>query len=129
MPGGIPAMTDGGKRVRMRFQTVSPNGDVAHWASNDLELTPQQQDDLKDQAWGIERYHRGLKQCCGVEKCQARKAAAQRGHIGMAIQAFVRLEVHRLRSGVSWYEAVADIVRSAIRQYLAQSLYSLNPTA
>ena len=47
----------------------------------------------------------------------------------MAIQAFVRLEVHRLRSGVSWYETVADIVRSAIRHYLSQPLYSLNPTA
>ena len=59
--------------------------------------------------------HRRLKQCCGVEKCQAREAQSQRNHIGMAIQTLLRLEVHRLRSGISWYEAVADIVRSAIR--------------
>lgn len=125
-----------GREVHLRgygfikvFRTVSPNGDVEHWATNDLDLLPEQREALKDQAWGIERYHRGLKQCCGVDKCQARKAASQRSHIGMAIQAFVRLEVHRLKSGISWYEAVASIVRSAIRQYLAQPRYSLNPTA
>ena len=111
------------------FRTVSPNGDVEHWATNDLGMAPQQQESLKDQAWGIESYHRRLKQCYGAEKCQARKAQSQRSHIGMAIQAFVRLEVHRLRSGVSWYETVAAIVRSAIRHYLSQPLYSLNPTA
>ena len=92
-------------------------------------MAPQEQESLKDQAWGIESYHRGLKQCCGVEWRQAREAQSQRSHIGMAIQAFVRLEVHRLRSGVSWHETVADIVRSAIRHYLSQPLYSLNPTA
>lgn len=125
-----------GREVHLRgygfvkvFRTDSPNGDVEHWATNDLAMTPQEQDALKGQAWGIESYHRGLKQCCGVEKCQARKAESQRNHIGMAIQAFLRLEVHRLRSGISWYEAVADIVRSAIRQYLAQPLYPLNSTA
>ena len=111
------------------FRTVSPNGDVEHWATNDLDLSPEQREALKDQAWGIERYHRGLKQCCGVEKCPARKAASQRSHIGMAIQAFLRLEVHRLATGISWYEATVDIIRSAIQQYLAQPLYSLNPTA
>ena len=94
-----------------------------------MSLTRQQQAALKDRAWGIETCHGGLKQCCGVEKCQARKAEAQRGHIGLAIRAFVRLEVHRWRSGVSWREAVAGVVPDAIRQYLAQLLYSLYPTA
>ena len=125
-----------GREVHLRgygwvkeFRTVSPNGNVEHWATNDPGMAPKQQKTLKDHGWGIETYHRGLKQCCGVERCQARKAQSQRSHIGMAIQAFVRLEVHRLRSGVSWYETVAGIVRSAIRHYLSQPLYSLNPTA
>ena len=127
-PGGREAHLRGYGFIKV-FRTVSPNGDVEHWATNDLGMTPQQREALKDQAWGIETYHRGLKQCCGVERCQARKAESQRSHIGMAVRAFVRLEVHRLQSGISWYEAVASIVRSAIRQYLAQPRYSLNPTA
>ena len=130
--GGLPA----GRAVHLRgygfvkvFRTVSPNGDVAHWATNDLDLLPEQREALQDQAWGIEQYHRGLKQRCGVEKCQARKAEAQRNHIRMAIQACLRPEVHRLATGIGWYEATADIVRWAIQQYPAQPRYSLNSTA
>ncbi len=46
---------------------------------------------LAEQVWSVEEYHRALKQCCNVERCQARSARAQRKHIGMAIRAFVRL--------------------------------------
>ena len=42
-----------------------------------------------EQCRGIESYHRGLKQCCGVERAQVRAARAQRNHIGMAIRAFL----------------------------------------
>ena len=44
-------------------------------------------------------YHRGLKQCCGVEQAQVRSARAQMNHIALSIRAFVRLEVHRLQTG------------------------------
>jgi putative transposase len=39
------------------------------------------------------------------------------------------LEVHRFKTGVSWYEAKTTIIRDAIRQYMAQPLYLLNSTA
>ena len=45
----------------------------------------------------------------------------------MAIQDFVPLEMHRLRSGVSWYEAAASVVRGAIRHYLAHPLILAEP--
>ena len=50
-------------------------------------------------------------------------------HISFAIRAFVRLEVHRLRTGVSWYEAKTAVVRESVRQYLQQPLYLINSTA
>ena len=53
-------------------------------------------------SWGIEQYHRGLKQHWGVERAQVRATRAQRNHIACAIRAFVRLEVHRVRTGISW---------------------------
>jgi hypothetical protein len=111
------------------FRTVSTDGDVEHWATSDLDLTPQGQESLAGYAWGIEVYHRGIKQCCGVEKSPARKAEAQRNHIGLSLQAFLRLEVHRLRTGASWYEAKASIIRGALRNYLAHPWYQLTPTA
>jgi len=63
-----------------------------HWATNDLEMTSSQQEELGREAWAIETYHRGLKQHCGVEGCQARKADAQKNHILLSIRAFLRLE-------------------------------------
>jgi putative transposase len=111
------------------FRTVSPNGDAEYWATNDLDLGPSHYEQLSKEAWSIESYHRGIKQCCGVEKAQVRSASGQVRHISFSLRAFVRLEVHRLKTGVSWYEAKTTIIRDAVKQYLAQPLYLLNSTA
>ncbi|MHA1261968.1 MAG: IS701 family transposase, partial [Candidatus Freyarchaeota archaeon] len=34
-----------------------------------------------------------------------------------------------LRTGLSWYEAKTSIIREAVRTYLANPAYTLNPTA
>ncbi|GFP40247.1 putative transposase, partial [Candidatus Hakubella thermalkaliphila] len=47
---------------------------------------------------------RGIKQCCGIERAQVRKAVAQKNHFLYALRAFLRLEIHKLRTGNSWYE-------------------------
>lgn len=83
------------------FRTVSSDGDADYWATDDLTMSESQRQTLADQSWGIEAYHRGLKQCCGVERVQARRAVAIRNHVGLALRAFVRLEAHRLRTAVS----------------------------
>ena len=64
------------------------NGRAAYWASSDLDLTPTRRQELAPQAWAIEDYHRGLKQCCGVERAQVRAARAQIAHMGFAIRAW-----------------------------------------
>ena len=83
---------------------------------------------LERRGWGIEVYHRGLKQCCGVEKAQVRKAVAILSHLLLSIRAFLRLEAHRLKMGVSWYEAKTAIVRDAIRTYPAHPVYEFAST-
>ena len=72
---------------------------------------------------------RALRQRCGVERARVRKAVATLGPLLLALRAFLRLEVHRLRTGVSWCEAKAAIVRDAIRHYLAHPIHTLQPTA
>jgi hypothetical protein len=111
------------------FRLVAPDGDTAHWVTNDQQMTEAQRAALALQGWEIESYHRGLKQCCGVERAQVRTTLAMRGHLLLAIRAFVRLEVHRWRTGLSWYAAKMAIVREAIRAYLAHPRYVLRATA
>ena len=101
------------------FRIVTPDGDTEYWATDMLTMTPWEREATADKVWTIEVYHRGLKQFCGVERCQARSARAQRNHIGWAIRAFLRLEHHRIRMGVSWFETKMGIIRAAIQLYLS----------
>jgi hypothetical protein len=80
---------------------------------------------MAEWSYAIENFHRDLKQCGGVERCQARSACAQRNHIGMALRAFLRLEHHFHTTGVSCYEAKSRVIREAIRGYIKKPLYNL----
>jgi hypothetical protein len=111
------------------FKIVAPDGDLAYWATSDLALTDLTRQQYAEYAWTIENYHRGIKQCTAVERCQARSATAQRNHIGLALRAFLRLEVYSFHHGVSWVEAKTAIVRNAVRSYLAHPWIQLPVTA
>ncbi len=135
-PLGDCPITAGGTRVHLQgygfvlvFLIVHPDGDREYWATSDLALPDLQRRKYAELAWGIEVYHRGLKQHCGVERAQVRAARAQRNHIACALRAFLRLEVQRLSTGVSWWEAKTAIIRTAIRAYLAALTYTLTATA
>ncbi len=111
------------------FRIVSRDGDTEYWATSDLALGAGGRQKYSELAWGIEEYHRGLKQFCGVERAQVRAARAQRNHITCALRAFLRFEQHRTVTGVSWWEAKTGFIRDAVRHYLAHPHYTLTSTA
>jgi putative transposase len=111
------------------FRTVSSKGDVEHWATDELGMNEKKRKELSGEGWGIEEFHRGVKQCCGVERAQVRKARSILNHIGMSIRAFVRLELYRLMTGISWYEAKMRIMRDAVKSYIAHPIYLLRSSA
>jgi putative transposase len=111
------------------FRTVAKNGDAEYWATSRLDMTIEQAARFALDAWQIEVYHRGLKQFTGIERGQYRLEVSQRNHIGLAVRAFVRLETHRLQTGISWFEAKTSIIRSAVRVYLANPTIILDSTA
>jgi DDE superfamily endonuclease len=127
-PQGTIVPLQGYGRIKV-FQIVTRDGRRESWATNDLEMGEVTRLSHAEQIWAVEDYHRGLKQYCGVERAQARGAKAQRNHIGLSIRALLRLEWHRYRTGVSWYEAKVRIVREAVRAYLARPLYVLPGSA
>jgi putative transposase len=107
------------------FRIVATDGDTAYWATNDLGMTDLTRVQLADFSWAIENYHRGIKQCTGIERCQCRKAKAQRNHIALALRAFLRFEIHCFAHGISWIEAKTDIIRDAVRAYIARPRFRL----
>jgi len=105
------------------FRIVSKDEDTEYWATDLLKMKETEREELGRQSWKIEEYHRGLKQFCGVERCQARKSQSQRAHISFSIRAFLRLELIRLIKGISWFESKRRIIREAIRAYLESPSY------
>jgi hypothetical protein len=127
-----------GRRVHLRgyglikvfkvTRSVSKNGNevkTEYWATNDLEMDEGTRLKYAEQRWVIEEYHRTVKQGCGIEKSQVRKARAQRNHIGYAIRAFVRFECYRLRTGIGAVQAKLSLVREALRTYLAKPCFQI----
>lgn len=105
------------------FKIVVTENHIEYWATNDLQLTELTRLKFAQFSWMIETYHRGIKQFCGIERCQARSVTAQRNHIELALRAFLRLEFHSFVKGISWFEAKTSIIRDAVRAYLANPVY------
>jgi hypothetical protein len=101
------------------FRIVAKDGTTEHWATNNVQMDELERLRLADASWRIEEYHRGLKQVTNVERCQCRKAVAQRGHIGLALRAFLVIEKWCFRTGVNWFSAKWQIIHEAVRAYRA----------
>jgi len=99
---------------------------MEYWATDVTCMDEPQRKEIAHQSWKIEEYHRGIKQFCGVERCQARKSQSQRAHIQLSIRALLRLEIERRRTGQSWFESKRKITREAIRDYIKSPYYVLS---
>jgi len=133
--GNIPLasadISEGGTEVHLKgygfirvFGIAAKNGDTEYWATNNLGMDELRRLQLSDFSWTIEEYHRGLKQFCGVERCQCRSEKKQRNHIGLSIRTFLRFEVFNLKTGCSWFESKNRIIRDAVRTYLTNPEYA-----
>lgn len=111
------------------FRLVDPHGHAQHWATSQLELTEDTRRSQAERAWCIEEYHRSLKQFTGIERAQFRRGRLQRNPVGLALRAFVRLELHRLHQWISHAEPKAPIIRHPLRLYLAHPTIRLPSTA
>lgn len=116
-PGGIIVHLKAYGFIKV-FKIVTEDDDIEYWATDVLEMDEPKREMMGRYSWKIEEYHRGIKQFCGVEKCQARSGLSQRAHIMFSLRAFLRLEVERIKKGISWFETKRKIIRMAIQLYL-----------
>ena len=107
------------------FRIDAPDGGTEYRATNDLSMDRGACQHNAEVSFAIENYHREVKQFCGVERCRARSARAQRNQIGLAVRAFLRLEWHFFTTGVSGFEAKLRLVREAVRIYLERPFLNL----
>lgn len=78
---------------------------------------------IHDTHWGIESFHRAVKQVCGIGRFQVRESYAIKTHIFSSLQAFVRLEIMRSERIISnWYEVQRNLFTSVVREYILDNL-------
>lgn len=107
------------------FRLVPSDEDTQYWATRCTGYEGRKTERVSKKFWKIKEYHRGIKQFCGVESCQARRNNVQRAHILMSIRAFLRFEVQKIRTGITWFETKWNITRNAVNQFIKEPIYTL----
>ncbi|NJO30872.1 MAG: transposase [Richelia sp. SL_2_1] len=80
---------------------------------------------IHDTHWGIETFHRAIKQVCGICRFMVRDSDAIKTHIFCSLQAFVRLEKMRSEEIISnWYELQRNLFTKVVREYIVDNLTS-----
>jgi hypothetical protein len=75
--------------------------------------------------WGIECYHRALKQLCGLSKFQVRKTEAIITHVFCSLRAFCELELMRTTDIIeSWYDLQRELSLKVSREFIKEQLVS-----
>ena len=78
---------------------------------------------IHDTHWGIEAFHRAIKQVCGICRFMVRNTHAIKTHIFCSLQAFVRLEKMRSTNSISnWYHVQRNLFTLVIREYILGNL-------
>ncbi len=111
------------------FRIEATDGATEHWASDRIQMSDLERVKYASYSWQIEQYHRGLKQFCLIERAQMRRRKPWQNHIELCLRAFLRIESHCYRTGISWFEAKTSIIREAVRAFIANPVYQLHPTA
>ena len=73
--------------------------------------------------WGIECYHRAIKQVCGIGKFMVRTTEAIITHFFSAIRAFTQLELMRAEELIeNWYEIQRNLSLQVARDFILEHL-------
>jgi hypothetical protein len=94
-----------------------PNPD-ATWA-----ITREEFKEFHSIHWGIECYHRAIKQLCGIERFMVRTTEAIYTHFFGAIRAFTQLELMRAEELIeNWYELQRNLSLQVARDFILEYL-------
>lgn len=99
---------------------------VRYLVSSDLTLSFDRQTKLYQKRWGIEVYHKSLKQNASLEKSPTRTTTTQRNHLFASLCAYVKLEALKLKSGTGQFAIKSKIYLSALKAAYAE-VVKLNP--
>jgi Transposase DDE domain len=111
------------------FRKEFKNEDYRHYIfylseQEDIEeITRKKFLTVHDTHWGIESFHRAIKQVCGIGRFMVRDSSAIKTHIFCALHAFVRLELMRSQKQIiNWYQLQRNLFTEVVRKYILDNL-------
>jgi uncharacterized protein YlbG (UPF0298 family) len=87
------------------------------------QITRQEFKQFHSIHWGIECYHRAIKQLCGIERFMVRTTDAIKTHFFSAIRAFTQLELMRTEALIeNWYQVQRNLSLQVARDFILEHL-------
>src|SRR5215207_1665264 len=93
---------------------------VRYLVTSDLTLNFDQITKLFHKRWGIEVYHKSLKQNASLEKSPTRTETTQRNHLFASLCAYVKLERMKLSTGIGHFALKSKLYLSAVKSAYAE---------
>jgi hypothetical protein len=94
--------------------------------TSDLTLCYDRMTSLYQKRFGVEGYHKSLKQNASLEKSPTRTETTQQNHFFASVCAYVKLERLKLKEGVNHFALKSKIYMSALKAAYAE-IVKLNP--
>ncbi len=104
---------------------------VRYLVSNDFSLSDEQFTTIYKKRWGVEEYHKSLKQNVGIAKSPTRTVTTQSNHLYCAIWAYIKLEKLKLQTKLNHFQLKAKIYAQALKAAYAEltNIHAQNPSA
>jgi len=93
---------------------------VRYLVTSDLTLDYDRITKLFHKRWGIEVYHKSLKQNASLEKSPTRTETTQRNHLFASLGAYVKLERLKIKTKLNHFALKSKLYLSAVRSAYAE---------
>ncbi len=88
---------------------------MRYLVTDDLTLTADQMARLFKKRWGIEVYHKSLKQNAALEQSPTRTVTTQRNHLFASLCAYLKLERLKLKTKMNHFALKTKLYQAATR--------------
>ncbi len=106
--------------VKQVFTNDDGSQGVRYLVTSDLTLTADRITKLFQKRWGIEVYHKSLKQNASLEQSPTRTETTQRNHLFASLCAYVKLERLKIKTKLNHFALKSKLYLSAVKSAYAE---------
>lgn len=106
--------------IKQVFTNDDGSTGIRYLVTSDLTLSHDQMAKLFQKRWGIEVYHKSLKQNASLEKSPTRTETTQRNHLFASLCAYVKLERLKIKTKLSHFALKSKLYLSAVKSAHAE---------